>query len=327
MERIIYDTKYSKIEIVSEIDGLIEIIKPYIYSYGSLRYKNNDDCNIDAKIYIFKRDLNSNKELIINKEMHEIGVNVNDLELESQLFIKRLLINLNNRILENKGMIFLHASSVCYENSGIIFIGDRGNGKTTNMLYMLENENTMYVSNDRTGLIVDENSKRVMMVGVPSRVNVRPGTIENNKMLKGKLLSILDNKEYEKKLKYRRQVDSMESRMIISIQELKEKLGIKERACCELKSIIVLEYNPEVEFQMEELTEEEIITILEKQRIDGVFSGTKEIENVINVQKRRIQDILKKQNIVFLRVTQNCNNSKRILRYLYERKDELNNER
>lgn len=56
-----------------------------------------------------------------------------------------------------------------------------------------------------------------------------------------------------------------------------------------------------------------MINILEQQRIDGVFSGTKEIEKVINAEHLKIKDILQNQNIKTLQITQNSDNSKEIL--------------
>ena len=115
-----------------------------------------------------------------------------------------------------------------------MFIGNRGNGKTTNMMYMLEHKGISYVSNDRTGLKLDEETGNIIMIGIPSRINIRPGTIEQNQMLKNKLSSILNQKGYNDVLKYKEPA-SMKSRMTFSIQELKDTLGTQEKDICELR--------------------------------------------------------------------------------------------
>lgn len=235
MERLLYYTKYSKIMIYSEFSGFKESIQPYLYSYANIRENCDNESEIDARVYIFKTDRKDcNRDIRINGQKNEIGVTINEWNRDNQLYIKRLLINLNNRVLESKGVVFIHASSVCYGNEGIMFIGNRGNGKTTNMIYMLEHEGISYVANDRTGLKLDEKTGEIVMMGIPSSINIRPGTIEQNKILKNKLSGILDQKRYNDALKDRG-VASMKSRMTFSIQELKDNLGTEEKAICKLR--------------------------------------------------------------------------------------------
>lgn len=56
-----------------------------------------------------------------------------------------------------------------------------------------------------------------------------------------------------------------------------------------------------------------MINILEQQRINGVFSGTREIERTIEVEPIAVKDIIKRKDLAVVKVTQNCNNSKKIL--------------
>lgn len=322
MERLIYETKFSKIKIYSELDGLEKSMQQYIYSYANLSESKEEELNVDASIYIFKTEDNKkNRNIRINSERNEIGILLENLNRDNQLYIKRLLINLNNRILESKGVIFIHASSVCYNNEGIMFVGNRGNGKTTNMMYMLENSGVQYVSNDRTGIKVDSATGEIIMIGIPSRINVRPGTIESNQELKNSLMPILEQKNYDKMLEDKENT-SMKSRMTFSIQELKDYMGIEEKDVCRLHSIILLDYNSEIEYESEQLTYEEIIQLLEQQRISGVFSGTKEIENTIEVDNILVKDIIKDKKLNCVKVTQNCNNSEKILKELFKVKGE-----
>lgn len=232
METVVLKTKYSKILIYSEIDGIKEKIQPYLYSYAILTSENKVD-NIDATVYIFKSKDN-NRIMKVNSKNREIGVLLNSINRDNQLFLKRLLINLNNRILESKGVIFIHASSVSYNGNGIMFIGERGNGKTTNMLYMLNQKGVEYVANDRTGIKLNEKTGVIEMIGIPSSINVRPGTLEKNELIKNKLMPVLAKRGYYE-LVNDTDNKSMNSRMTLTIQEIKDNLGITEKPISLLK--------------------------------------------------------------------------------------------
>lgn len=324
METTILKTKYSKILIKSEIEGITEKIQPYLYGYATLSTEDSKD-NIDATVYIFQT-IKNNRSMKINAQKQEIGILLEDMNRDNQLYLKRALINLNNRILESKGVIFIHASSISYNGNGIMFIGERGNGKTTNMLYMLNQKGIEYVANDRTGIKLNKETGKVEMLGIPSSINVRPGSIEKNSTLKTKLMPVLSKKGYYELIK---DTDnkSMKSRMCLTIQEIKDNLGITERPISILQGIVFLNYDQNIEYNVANISLEEMTKKLEEQRISGVFSGTKEIENVIEVQQLEIKDILKQQKIKTMEITQNSDNSKKILENFIISKGEKDNVR
>ena len=101
--------------------------------------------------------------------------------------------------------------------------------------------------------------------------------------------------------------------MYLTIQEIKDNLEITERPISILQGIVFLKYDQNVEYNVTKISLEEMMEKLEEQRISGVFSGTKEIENVIEVQQLKINDILKEQKIKTMEITQNSDNSKKIL--------------
>ena len=45
--------------------------------------------------------------------------------------------------------------------------------------------------------------------------------------------------------------------------------------------IVLLEYNPDIDYRIETLQVQDMIDVLEQQRINGVFSGTQEIERTV----------------------------------------------
>ncbi len=318
MERLLYKTSLTSIEILSEFNGLVDNIQPYLYSYATMTKISKPINNPDARVYIFdsKRNI-SEKNIMVNSKDKEVGLIVDDLGEKGQLSIKRLLINLNNRILENKGVVFIHGSSVSINGKGIMFVGDRGSGKTTNMLYMLGKNAVNYISNERTGLMpTQEGKKEIRMFGVPSRINIRPGALESNFALKEKLLPIVVNRGYEEALKYLTDSASLNSRMVISLQELKDILGVKEQAEANLKTIVVLKYNPNVDYKLEDISRGEMLEILEQHRINGVFSGMAELNNIVDSKNIILSECMDRNNIRFVSITQNCDNSKKILKDL-----------
>lgn len=318
MERLMYKTSLTSIEILSEFDGLVDNIQPYLYSYASMVKITKPLDNPDARVLIYNsKEHIREKNIGINSKDRTVGLIVDDLGERGQLSIKRLLINLNNRILESKGVVFIHSSSISINGEGIMFVGDRGSGKTTNMLYMLGNDGVSYVSNERTGLIqIEEGKKGIRMFGVPSRINIRPGALESNLALKEKLFPIVANRGYEEALKYLTDSASLNSRMVISLQELKDILGIKEQAEANLKTIVVLKYNPNVDYKLEDISQGEMLEILDQHRINGVFSGMAELNNIVNSKSIILSECMDRNNIRFVSITQNCDNSKKILKDL-----------
>ena len=77
--------------------------------------------------------------------------------------------------------------------------------------------------------------------------------------------------------------------------------------------IVLLEYNPDIDYRIETLQVQDMIDVLEQQRINGVFSGTQEIERTVEVVPIAVKDIIKKGDLTVVKITQNCNNSKKML--------------
>lgn len=101
----------------------------------------------------------------------------------------------------------------------------------------------------------------------------------------------------------------------------------KKRIYANFGSIILLEYNPDIDYIVETLQLPEIINILEQQRINGVFSGTQEIEKTIEAPKTAIKDIIRNKDLNIVKVIQNCNNSKKILNEILRCKGDIGYDR
>ena len=156
MEKFFLKDKYTCIEVKSSFDSVSQYIKPYFYSYMDIENNSNNEKS-DIKLYLFNDEKQNSRyeneldgnPISISKANKEVATIIKSRNEEAVLYIKRVLENLRNRILESKGALFLHSSGVSIDNNGILFIGNKGNGKTTNMLYMLERENVSYISNDK----------------------------------------------------------------------------------------------------------------------------------------------------------------------------------
>jgi len=312
---------YIKIAILSEFDNLDTIIQPYLYSYAVFEKEEKLRDNYDVMVCVFKKDMNF--EFKVKPQL--LGIITPNLEHENQIMIKRLLINVINRVLESKGTMFLHASSVVYGNSGIMFLGDSGAGKTTNMLYMLDVEGVFYMSNDATGLMLDKNKSKIIMFGVPSEVNIRPGSLEAYPKLKRKILPFLEQNEDQGAMVQMTDNFSM-NRMEISLGELKNAMQVKECSIADMKGIVLVQYNPHVQCEIVNIGIESLLSTIKKYKINGVYDSMSEVENVAEVCRNSMNyEVLKTlgKNFRIIKIVQNCNNSNKILDSIIRLKGEI----
>lgn len=91
--------------------------------------------------------------------------------------------------------------------------------------------------------------------------------------------------------------------------------------------VVLLEYNPDIDYRIETLQVQDMIDVLEQQRINGVFSGTQEIERTVEVVPIAVKDIIKKGDLTVVKITQNCNNSKKMLEEILRYKGDFNYDR
>lgn len=91
------------------------------------------------------------------------------------LYVIRELIY---RECENSGSICLHAASCRIENKGIILVGAPGAGKTGLLLALVEENNAIFISNDR--ILIDHNL-RLTSIPMPIRISVE--SIKSSRVL------------------------------------------------------------------------------------------------------------------------------------------------
>lgn len=113
-----------------------------------------------------------------NKNTIEIiGCNEGELSLRTYTSIRSIM----EELLFSLGFSMIHASCVSFKDKGVIFLGDKGAGKTTFLLFLLES-NGVFVGNDR--LFIRFNKSSVEIIPRPSLTRVGMGTALNIPRLK-----------------------------------------------------------------------------------------------------------------------------------------------
>ncbi len=287
----------------------LSTLKKYLGEYASIEKINNISETYDLSVFfideenkLFEKNvyvIDNYRIKLINKKLF-IGRKKSDNN--EILFMKRLLIDLINRFFEKKGGIFLHSSSIVYKENSVLFIGEKGAGKTTNMLYMLNNNEFSYSSNERTGLILKKGE--IITYGNPARINIRANTLKLNTLLRNKLMNSLDKSKYKEYVHANLPRDCSE-RLVIGFDELANKLDVKVIPSAKAKMIFNLIYNPNVKFAFEEVNFDCIKPYIEKSIIDGVFPKRKKLNDIILLDNPSTIDILNSNEILYYNIFQN----------------------
>lgn len=277
-----------------EVDLTIVLVSNLNELYGEQTIKiDNHLCSIfNKKIYILLEPNNNN-----------------------DIFLKRMLSDLVNRFIEIKGGIFLHSSSVVDINKSIVFIGNKGSGKTTNMLYLLNQGGLKYSSNERTAIIKLQN--KIVTYGNPSRINIRADSLANNDLLRKKLWDAIDQKKYAEYKEMPLSRDCSE-RLVITYSDICRCLNVNCIPTSELGAICNLIYSPSDSFRMEEMEYKEFIDDVYESSIDGVFEQREILNSIFPASDPKSFLFLGNEDIRFYNVYQNnsSDNSAKIIKRL-----------
>ncbi len=83
--------------------------------------------------------------------------------------------------LQHRDWMICHASGLVYNGCCLGIAGFSGGGKSTLMLHLMENDEVLYLTNDR--LFVRQESDQARAVGIPKLPRINPGTIVHNPRL------------------------------------------------------------------------------------------------------------------------------------------------
>lgn len=140
----IYNINNKRIFIYCEVNEYCNKIENWISIYDNFNKSLNNNYDFYIKIYNNKLVWNINgKEQVINKK-----INSTDLY--------PLFYNMLANIINDKKNMLLHSAVLCYNNVGILVVGDFNSGKTTLCLKALEND-VKVLSADQSFLYYDDN--------------------------------------------------------------------------------------------------------------------------------------------------------------------------
>lgn len=301
----------------------INELKKYLGDYITLNKLDKIEVyNNDLTIVLLDKNnskIKSDAFLIDNHlvylEEKELYVYIEKNNKNEIIFIKRLLIDLINRFFEKKQGLFLHSSSIVDSNNSTIFIGVKGSGKTTNMLYMLEKGSIGYSSNERTGII---NSDGVLLTyGNPARINIRANSLKFNSSLRNKLNGTFDMNKY---LEYSNKElpVNCEERLVVSFEEISSKLNVPIVPIAHLNSICNLNYDKNINFKMEKVDYESMKFYIAESIISGVFPQRDKLNNLFATEIINYEALLKNNQINYYNIYQNntSDNSEKIIKVL-----------
>ena len=315
--------KFVNFLLFDKININIDKLKKYLGNYINFEELDvSKNCNIDLSIVILDKNTTKIKSNAILLDSHFVCLAENELYVYIEknnkneiLFIKRLLIDLINRFFEKKQGFFLHSSSIIDLNNSVVFIGEKGSGKTTTMLYILEKGLSGYSSNERTGIIYKDG--QLLTYGNPARINVRANSLKSNDSLRKKLVGSFNMEKY---LEYSC-VDlpfNCEERLVVSFDDISTKLNAPIMPVAPLMSICNLQYDKNIDFLMEKVDYSHIRANIEKSIISGVFPLRDKLNDIFPIENIIDVDVLKNQQLNYYNIYHNntCDNSDKIIKVL-----------
>lgn len=140
---------------------------------------------LEHNIYGIVIDLNQNEsyiqeknhrwELVINREEHKIILFGEACDVQCMM-IRKLLRQVTNAEIINKNYKMLHASCFTVDNNGILVIGDKGSGKTTTLMKLLDEYDDLYYLTNDVAVVKGET-----IYSVFDDIKVGVGTLRNLK--------------------------------------------------------------------------------------------------------------------------------------------------
>jgi len=317
--------KFIKFLMVDKDSLDINLLKNSLGSYLEIiECNSNDVSNIDLTIVFMKKEevLYKDGNLIVDNhitflENNTLYVYLDDCVCNEMVFVKRLLTDLSNRFFERKNGIFLHASSIVDDNNAIVFVGEKGSGKTTNMLYILDSENVAYSSNERTGIILDKASGNLITYGNPARINIRANSLKQCKSVREKLKGCIDQEQF---LAYSEMnlANNCSERLVVSFNDIYNNLLRDIVPSASLQAVCNLVYSSSIDFMVEEVDYFTFRESIYKSIIDGVFPVRDVLNDMFPAVRIDIDDLFMDKDVKFYNIYQNfkVNNSSEMMRVL-----------
>ena len=153
---------------------------------------------------------------------------------EAFIITRKIIREITKHELKRLGTIAIHSSAIEYNNNAIIFCGDKGDGKTTTLLNLLNTKRFKFISNDLSVLTTDN-----IILPVASGVNVGLGTlygIENyHKLIPNKYQKLLVDEKYREENKF--------NKFYFDLEDFVDLFDVEVSKGAPLKSIIFVKFN------------------------------------------------------------------------------------
>lgn len=168
LKMFLTDRTYKDQKLIFETDQNIELpgkLPKPIHSF----YSNNQRCTLSKAGESFIFDIEENDEypnakfiLTNNKALSNIDSN----KLQAPHLLGFSLWMAYNLFIINQNAITIHASTIIYNNSAVLFLGESGTGKSTHTKLWEQNFPGSYVLNDDSPVITIENDQ-ILIYGSP----------------------------------------------------------------------------------------------------------------------------------------------------------------
>lgn len=178
------------------LEGYVEFTNEHYTEEGDsifinvINKKHSDILEVDYKDYVnlpihydqnalLRRHNNKNEVIFLGKNhkiylsKRQITILLNEDDNKKNYIPMRIIREIYKLYLLSNEYEEYHASSVQLKDKGIVFIGDKGAGKTTNMLLSIAKYNADFISNDKTFI----NVKSSMFFGFPMALNIKKDII------------------------------------------------------------------------------------------------------------------------------------------------------
>lgn len=216
-------------------------------------YELRDRENEDETFNYIKYDT---KTSILNVDFENKYNKENKLD-----FMQRILINMFVLAFQKNGYSIIHGACISKDGNAFIISGDKGAGKTTTMLRMLENGYD-FISNDKVA--VKKMGDKVIVCGIPHSMGIIKEDIDKYKI----------KKEYGR-------VDG--SKIYYRVAEISSAMGVNAINKAVLKSIIFPKYEKGRQFIETTRTSQNCRQLGR----DNIF-----FNNAVSEQKRYLSDLV-----------------------------------
>lgn len=203
----------------------------------------------------------------------------NDSDLQKT--IKRIILDIYSRLLENVAGIFLHASAIEYNNSVFVFTGERGSGKTYNMINFITNNGCKFLSNDK--IFLYKKNQEYFVRGFPSAIGIRRNTILQNQHLQKKYQNFVNDSNFLAE-------DDCCEKVDVDVKDLCSLLNTEVTPVGKLNRIFVLGFGDKDDTEICIKKIADVQRCFQKFSVDSVYMEQEFIKSMIDVSKPNISD-------------------------------------